>query len=58
MRNLIYQQSVQLVTRLRMLRFNITAPFEALTCILLDVAETTTYVKVCIINCLHIFHQL
>ena len=56
--NLIYQQSVQLVARLRMLRFNITASFEALICILLDVAESTTYVKVCVVNCLHIFHQL
>lgn len=56
--NLIYQQSVQLVTRLRMLWLNITASFEALICILLDVAETTTYVKVRIVNCLHIFHQL
>lgn len=37
--DLIYQQSVQLVTRLRMLRLNITASFEALICILLDVAE-------------------
>ena len=40
-----------------MLRFNITASFEALICILLDVAETATYVKVCVVNCLHIFHK-
>ena len=40
-----------------MLRLNITASFEALICILLDVAETTTYVKVRIVNCLHIFHK-
>ena len=56
--NLIYQQSVQLITRLRMLRLNITASFEALICILLDVAETTAYVKVCVVNCLYIFHKL
>ena len=43
-RDLINYQPVQLVARLRMLRFNITASFEALICILLDVAETTTYV--------------
>ena len=41
-----------------MLRLNITASFEALICILLDVAETTAHVKVCVVNCLHTFHQL
>ena len=40
-----------------MLRLNITAPFETLICILLYVAETTTYVKVRVVNCLYIYHK-